>query len=76
MTVCVYAHARLRQCPCLRASAFTHVLINNRVNVCLCSSASVAMPWLRPRPNERTAKTCVLRRQNRHGRRRSPYKGT
>ena len=56
MAACDCAHARLRQCPCQRASAFTHVLINSSVNVFLCATASVAMPCLRPRPNERKRK--------------------
>eukprot|EP00974_Lingulodinium_polyedra_P030138 2902051-Lingulodinium_polyedra.AAC.1 len=50
MTGCVYAHARLRQCPCLRTSAFMHVFMSTRVKMLGYPTASVAMPCLRPRP--------------------------
>eukprot|EP00974_Lingulodinium_polyedra_P087955 8529834-Lingulodinium_polyedra.AAC.1 len=60
MTVCVYAHARLRQCPCLPTYAFMHVSMSTRVKMRVCPSASVAMRCLRPRPI-RASKACVSR---------------
>eukprot|EP00974_Lingulodinium_polyedra_P021360 2062717-Lingulodinium_polyedra.AAC.1 len=61
MTGCVYAHARLRQCPCLRTYAFMRVFMGTRSKMLVYSTASVAMPRLRPRPKEENAKTCVSR---------------
>eukprot|EP00974_Lingulodinium_polyedra_P027655 2672313-Lingulodinium_polyedra.AAC.1 len=56
MTGCVYAHARLRQCPCLHTYAFMHVFMSTRVNMCVYPTASVTMPCLRPRPIKGTQK--------------------
>eukprot|EP00974_Lingulodinium_polyedra_P059983 5780760-Lingulodinium_polyedra.AAC.1 len=56
MIGCVYATARLRQCPCLCAYAFTHVLTSTRVKMLVYPAASVATPRLRPRPNQEKAK--------------------
>eukprot|EP00974_Lingulodinium_polyedra_P055088 5298461-Lingulodinium_polyedra.AAC.1 len=47
-TDCVYAHARLRPCPCLRAYAFMHVFTNTKNKMLVYRTASVAMPRLRP----------------------------
>eukprot|EP00974_Lingulodinium_polyedra_P052096 5012473-Lingulodinium_polyedra.AAC.1 len=63
MTGCVYAHARLRQCACLRTYAFARVFMGTRVKMRVYPTASVAMPRLRPRLNQEKAKTCVPRWQ-------------